>query len=172
MTRAHVKYDTGQWFAVPLRDGGYALGVIVRGSYKTKGGLGYFFGPRYAELPGNDDVSAQQPSDAILITWFGDLGIISGEWPLIFSNRAFHKEEWPMPRFRRDATPEKGWLVEYHQDATGFDGIIRETLCDVRDLEGLPKETVSGSGAVEIKLTRLLAMSEAPESQPARSPTN
>jgi hypothetical protein len=165
MVKAHVKYDTGQWFAVPLRDGGYALGIIVRGSYRTKGGLGYFFGPKHEELPNSDDISALQPSDAVLITWFGDLGIIRGKWPLIFSNRAFRSEEWPIPLFRRDATSEKGWLVEYHHNATGYDGIMRETLHEMKDLEGLPREADFGSGAIEIELTKVLAASEASESK-------
>ena len=42
MGRKHIRYNEGQWFGVPLRKGGYAIGIIVRGSYKTKGGLGYF----------------------------------------------------------------------------------------------------------------------------------
>lgn len=40
MSRGRKGYREGQWFAVPLRDGGYALGVIVRGGYETAGGLG------------------------------------------------------------------------------------------------------------------------------------
>jgi hypothetical protein len=36
---------------VHYKDGGYALGIIVRGSFRTKGGLGFFFGPRYVEIP-------------------------------------------------------------------------------------------------------------------------
>lgn len=55
MQTEHIKYSEGQWFAIPLNNGGYALGIIVRGSYKTKGGLGYFFGPRYEDIPDGNE---------------------------------------------------------------------------------------------------------------------
>ena len=159
MCKRHIKYDEGQWFAVPLKDGGYALGIIVRGSYKTKGGLGYFFGPRYPDIPDDTATWAKQTSDAILITWFGDLGIIEGRWPLIPSTRPFRREEWPVPKFARiDAVdPSIGRLVEYDQETSGLESPIRETVRPAQDLVGLPRDVDAGAGAVEIKLTKLLA---------------
>ncbi len=156
MPMKHVKYKEGQWFAVPLRDSGYALGIIVRGSYKTKGGLGYFFGRRFQKLPNEEDTCSLYPNDVILIAWFGDLGIIRGKWPLVMTTKDFRREDWSIPLFRRDATPDKGWLIEYDQDAMGFDGIIQETLHDATDLEGLPADGTYGASAVEEVLTKLL----------------
>lgn len=157
--RKRIKYSEGQWFAVPLKTGGYALGIIVRGNYKTKGGLGYFFGPRYKEVPDERETWLKKPSDAILITWFGDLGIIWGRWPLIPSTRPFRREEWPVPKFKRidPLNPRRGWLVEYSQDDDGKGLPICETLCDAGDLEGLPEDGVDGYEAVEIVLTHLLS---------------
>lgn len=158
--KKHIKYSEGQWFAVPLKDGGYALGIIVRGSYKTKGGLGYFFGPRYESVPDEQETWRKQPSDAVLIAWFGDLGIIWGNWPLIPSTRPFRRGEWPVPKFKRiDAIkPEKGWLVEYDQEIGGITELlpVRETYCDTENLKGLPDDGVDGYEAIEIVLTRLL----------------
>jgi len=158
-SKKHIRYSEGQWFAVPLKNGGYALGIIVRGSYKTKGGLGYFFGPRYSEIPDEQETWRKQPSDAILIGWFGDLGIIQGRWPLIPSTRPFRREEWPVPKFKRiDAlNPEKGWLVEYSQEDSGAGLSVREVYCDARDLEGLPEDGIYGAGAIENVLTKLLS---------------
>ncbi len=157
--RKHIRYTEGQWFAVPLRDRGYALGIIVRGSYKTRGGLGYFFGPRYEEVPGERETWLKQPEDAILVGWFGDLGIIWGEWPLIPSTRPFRREEWPVPKFHRIdwGRPEKGWLVEYDQENDGRGLPVREVYCDAKDLLGLPEDGVYGYEAVEIVLTQLLS---------------
>lgn len=158
--RKRIKYSEGQWFAVPLKTGGYALGIIVRGNYKTKGGLGYFFGPRYKEVPDERETWLKKPSDAILITWFGDLGIIWGRWPLIPSTRPFRREEWPVPKFQRiDAlNPAKGWLVEYSQEVAGIGELpIRETYCDAKELMELPKDSLLGYEAVEIVLTKLLS---------------
>lgn len=157
--KKHIKYSEGQWFAVPLKDGGYALGIIARGSYKTKGGLGYFFGPRYETIPDGKETWRKRPSDAVLIAWFGDLGIIWGKWPLIPSTRPFRREEWPVPKFRRtDALkPEKGWLVEYSQEVGGIPAPIRETYCDAKSLMGLFEDGDYGYEAIEIVLTRLLS---------------
>ena len=157
--RKHIKYSEGQWFAVPLKTGGYALGIIVRGSYKTRGGLGYFFGPRYEEVPDERETWSKQPSDAILIAWFGDLGIIWGRWPLIPSTRPFRREEWPVPKFGQVdwENPSKGWLVEYRQEANGWELPIRRTYCDAKDLIGLPEDGVCGYEAIENILTHLLS---------------
>jgi hypothetical protein len=157
--KKRIKYSEGQWFAVPLKDGGYALGIIVRESYQTKGGLGYFFGPRYEGIPDERETWHKQPSDAILIAWFGDLGIIWGRWPLIPSTRPFRREEWPVPKFMRiDALkPEKGWLVEYSQEIDGISLPVRETYCNASDLVGLPEDVTYGSEALEIALTKLLS---------------
>jgi hypothetical protein len=75
---AKVKYREGDWFAVPLRDVGYAVGLIARAN---PGGvlLGYFFGPRRSEVPGLEDVAGLRPGDAVLVRMFGHLGIVRGE---------------------------------------------------------------------------------------------
>jgi hypothetical protein len=153
-----INYPEGQWFAVPLTPDGFALGIIVRGSSKTKGGLGYFFGPKYFKLPTGEDTQNVGASDAVLITWFGDLGIVQGDWPLIESTRIFKREVWPVPKFARIDLVDnsRGWLVEYDQAGTGFTSPLRETPCPAHRLAGLPKDVLSGSGAVEKKLTYLL----------------
>ncbi|MEN4013073.1 MAG: immunity 26/phosphotriesterase HocA family protein [Bellilinea sp.] len=157
--RQHIKYSEGQWFAVPLKNGGYALGIIVRGNYKTKGGLGYFFAPRYESIPDNQDTWQKQPSDAIMIAWFGDLGLIWGTWPLIPTTRPFRRQDWTVPKFQRiDALdPSRGWLVEYDQETSGLDMPLREKYLDAVELAGLPKDSLLGYEAVELVLTKLLS---------------
>lgn len=156
--KKHIKYNEGQWFAVSLTNGGYALGIIVRGSYKARGGLGYFFGPRRQEAPHEDATWSLQPRDAVLITWFGDLHIIEGKWPLIASARPFRREEWPVPVFGNIdlGDPNRGWLIEYDQQASGYMETKRATRVRAEEVAGLPEAVLSGAGAVEIVLTRLL----------------
>jgi hypothetical protein len=158
MRQKHIKYGEGQWFAVPLRKGGYALGIIVRGSYKSKGGLGYFFGPKYAEIPDDKATWEKDPRVTVLITRFSDLGIINGSWPLIQSTRPFSPEEWPIPKFGLEISlmPGKGYIREYKQKATGEWVLHKETLVEVKDIVNLPKDSFLGGGAIEIKLTNLL----------------
>ncbi|GAP08819.1 immunity protein 14 [Anaerolinea thermolimosa] len=139
MQTEHIKYSEGQWFAIPLNNGGYALGIIVRGSYKTKGGLGYFFGPRYEDIPDGNETWHKKPSDAILMAWFGDLGIITGRWPLISTTRSFNRHEWSVPGFRSidPVYPAKGWLIEYNTQSNKME-MIRRTYRDAVELPGLP----------------------------------
>ena len=154
----HIRYREGQWFAVPLRRGGYAIGIIVRGSYKTKGGLGYFFGPKYLNIPSDKDTIEKKPNEAILITRFGDLGIVMGSWPLIQSSRSFYKQEWPIPKFGTEISllPGKGFIREYNHAETGKWILVGEKVIKISEIVGLPEDASLGGGAVEIKLTILL----------------
>jgi len=154
-----VKYNEGQWFAVPLKLGGYALGIIVRGSYRTKGGLGYFFGPKFLEVPSGAETYSKTKDNSILISHFGDLGIIRGQWPLIQDGRPFYRDEWPMPLFVRELPlPEgKAMIVEYRQGSSGVEVPIRETITTInKEIQNFPKDVFSGRGAIEIKLSRIL----------------
>jgi len=159
LNQKHIRYSEGQWFAVPLRKDGYALGIIVRGSYKTKVGLGYFFGPKYSEIPESKDTLEKHREDAILIGWFGDLGIITGRWPLIQSTRTFNREEWPIPKFgKKFPLPiGKGIIVEFGENIEGIRQTIREIPVDEEKIIGLPEDGISMGGAIEIQLTNLLS---------------
>lgn len=157
-TMKHVKYDEGQWFAVPLRDGHYGIGIIVRGNYHTKGGLGYFFGPKYSNVPTEQETYSKNKDNAILICRFGDLGIIRGDWPLINNAKLFSREEWPVPLFHRVLPiPEnKAVIVEYRQNFNGMGAPFRETITPLsEEVLRLPEAGLFGSGAVEIELTKL-----------------
>jgi hypothetical protein len=157
MVKKRIKYSEGQWFAVPLRDDGYAIGIIVRGEYKTKGGLGYFFGPRYSNIPSGEETFAKNKENAILVGIFGDLGIITGEWPLIQNGKPFIREEWPVPLFKRiDSFNEDiALIVEY--DEENIPGRpVRETITTTDSVLEFPDDGVYGSGSIEKTLTNLL----------------
>lgn len=94
MSKAH--YQEGQWFAVPLLDGGYTIGIVARAS--PKGVLArYFFGPRRDILPALADVSELTADDAVLVGRFGYLGLKQGAWPALGSLDGWRRDEWPMP---------------------------------------------------------------------------
>lgn len=95
-----VSYREGDWVAVPLRDGGYAVGLIARAN--PKGALlGYFFGPRRSRIPRLHDVSGLRPGDAVLVRTFGHLGIVHGTWPLLGRLDGWERQDWPTPVFVR-----------------------------------------------------------------------
>lgn len=78
-----VKFGEGDWFALPIKDGGWALGLIARRRPRSSTLLGYFFGPRRQSPPILADATGLDPSDADLIHVFGYLGLKNGEWPVL-----------------------------------------------------------------------------------------
>jgi hypothetical protein len=95
-------YRESDWFAVPLRGGGYAAGIIARAMPRKEDVLlGYFFGPRRDTIPTLDELSARSASDAALVERFGDLGILDGTWPLVGHTDRWNRGAWPTPAFGR-----------------------------------------------------------------------
>jgi Immunity protein 26 len=149
----NLPYSEGSVFLVPLRTGGFARGVVARAAKKGKVLLGYFFGPRLASA----DAAALTdlcPANAVLRIRFGDLGLVNGEWQVVGKVPNWSRSEWPVPDFvRRDPLGRlKPRLVRYSDDDPGH--IDSEFVID--DDAGLAADSMSGYGAVEIKLTKLL----------------
>jgi hypothetical protein len=149
-----LPYSEGSAFLVPLRGGGNARGVVARARPRGKILFGYFFGPRLAP-DAAVSLNDCDPAKAILRVQFGDLGLISGEWPVLGKLPAWDRTEWPMPDFaRRDPLRRlKTFLVRYSDD----DPSKIQDEYPIDDDSGLPTDSLYGSGAVEINLTRLLA---------------
>ncbi len=115
--------------------------------------MGYFFGPCLSSAKGVI-LSDLDPANAILRIRFGALGLRNGEWPIVGVVPDWIRSEWPMPDFaRRDPLGRmKPRLVRYSDD----DPSRREAEYAIDDDSGLPTDSLSGYGAVEIKLTKLL----------------
>lgn len=147
-----INYSEGSVFLVPLRDGGYARGVVARMAPEGKVLLGYFFGPRLASTR-DGTLDGLVPGEAILCIRFGDLGLINGEWPIVGKIPNWERSKWPMPMFvRRDDLSRKAWLVRYSNDDPNE--IEEEFRTDFDSKLGI--DSLAGYGYVEIKLTRLL----------------
>jgi hypothetical protein len=148
-----LPYSEGSLFFVPLRKGGYARGVVARVSRRGKILLGYFFGPR-VETSDSVMLDGLDPAVAVLRVRLGDLGLISGKWPIVGNLPYWDRTKWPMPDFvRREELSRKAWIV-------------RRADTDPRQIDSewptdfaseLPDDSLSGYGAVEIKLTKLLS---------------
>jgi hypothetical protein len=148
------KLVEGDWFGVPLRTAGYAIGVAARHPTVAPVMLAYFFGPRLERLP-TREVRDLRPSDAILVALVGDLGVRNGSWTLLPHSPHWSAAKWPLPRFvRQDALTGGKKLVAY--DPTN---LMREASIEVAtddQVAGLPRDGVYGYGAVEIVLTEML----------------
>jgi hypothetical protein len=109
-----LPYSEGSIFLVPLRDIGYARGVVGRATKKGKGVFGFFFGPRLTSHTAITEADLL-PNQAILRARFGDLGLINGEWPILGMLANWNRSEWSIPDFiRRDPISKKGaWRVRY-----------------------------------------------------------
>ena len=153
MAPPKLPYDEGDWFNVPLRTEGFAVGLVVR---RDGRGIvvGYFFGRRFSSTSSIEDVAQLETKDAVLICRFGDLGLLNGQWPIIGKHLLWTRAEWPLPRFvRTDAVSGALRLITYSEEDLSEIGAVP---CTRQEAEGLPQDGMFGFGAVEIKLTKLL----------------
>jgi hypothetical protein len=148
-----LPYSEGTVFLVPLRNGGFARGVVARVDPKGKILLGYFFGPRYETnaVPINEF----RPDAALLRLRVGALGLQNGSWPILGQITGWKRPEWPMPDFVRSDPlgTRKPRLVHYADD----DPSRIEDEHPIEQDPGLQTDSLSGYGVIEIKLTKLLA---------------
>ncbi len=149
-----LNYKEGTWFAVPLRKGGFGIGVVARA--KRTCILAYFFGPRRESVPVLEEVSMLKAHSAVATLRVGDLGLVNGEWPIIGQSSSWNHADWPMPIFvrREPFPPNRNWLV-YFADKDPNKRI--NEVSESNDRPDLPADSLSGYGAAEIKLTKLLS---------------
>jgi hypothetical protein len=152
-----ANYSEGDCFSIPLREGGYARGVVAR--MDGEGIVfGYFFGPKIEHIADvfiSDDLS---PEQSVLSGQFGDLGLLNMEWQVIGSVSSWSRDEWVMPRFlRADPGDLTGILSTYDENSLKFKSEMEIDLSQV-DVKNTPKDMVMGYGSVEIKLTRILSL--------------
>jgi len=141
----------GSVFLVPLRDSGYGTGVVARSTGQGDC-LGYFFGPRIRN-EADVDVSQLQASRAILVGMFGDLDLINRNWPVVGNIPRWNPADWPVPRMARlDEAANRAWVSTYDDD---LHCVNEEEISPAEALQ-YPYDRMMGSGAVEIRLTKLL----------------
>jgi site-specific DNA recombinase len=58
-----LPYEEGDWFAIPVKESGYATGLIARAANNGKILLGYFFGPLRKSPPSIKDVANLKPNE-------------------------------------------------------------------------------------------------------------
>jgi hypothetical protein len=149
-----MNYREGDWFAVPLRDDGFAVGVVARANPKAAL-LGYFFGPRLSEVPTLEEVGDLRPADAVLVAKFGHLGLTGGTWPVIGRIENWDRTAWPMPVFvRYEELSGRSFKVFYDDDDPNK--LIREEQVSPGKAEQGPKDGLMGAGFAEKVLTTLL----------------
>ena len=158
--RYKINYCLGTCFAVPLRGGGYARGVVARMS-GNGGVFGYFFGPK---IDSEKDLSIDEnwkARDAVLAQRFGDLGLVENEWKTLGTLPGFKPEDWPMPEFvRYNDDGSMAFISRYDDETLDFVRERKVPAAEACDPSLLP-DGVAGFGAVELRLTALLGKGNA-----------
>ena len=148
-------YAEGDWFAVPLRTDGFAIGIVARANREGVL-LGYFFGPRRAEPPSLADVTTLLPARAVLVGRFGHLSIRGGSWPLLGRQSGWDRAKWPAPVFvRYEELTGRSFHTRYDDSDPAC--MIDESPVAPGVAEQGPKDGLMGAGFVERRLTALLA---------------
>lgn len=150
-----LPYAEGTWFAVPLKAGGFGVGVVARASRSGKIILAYFFGPKRMAVATLGEVELLKPVDAVLKLRVGDLGLIRGDWPIIGRSESWTRSEFSMPVFIRRAPlgRPKAWLVHYSDDDPSKP--LAEEPTSPR-ATGFEEDGLDGVGSAEIILTKTL----------------
>jgi len=151
---AKASYREGDWFAVPLREGGFGVGVVARAN-PAGALLGYFFGPRRDGVPALDALEILKAPDAILVAKFGHLGLRQGKWPIVGRLDDWERDAWPMPVFVR-YEELTGRSFEVFYDGDDPNKLNREKQIPPGAAEQGPKDGLMGAGFVEKVLTKLL----------------
>jgi hypothetical protein len=145
----------GEWYAIPLDDGGFACGLVARTSAREELFLGYFFGPRSEDMPGLNRASGLQPQDALLVILVNDFG--GRPWPLLGRLPGWDRQQWPIPAFGRYEEWEpalRDLRLDYVEDDLDSEPI--RTWVPAEEARQLPREGRMSTRVVEIRLDRLL----------------
>jgi hypothetical protein len=152
--RAELPYKEGTWFAIPLRQGGYAVGRVARHTPVGKIILAYLFGPKREQIPTLDGIRNLEPGEAVRVVRVGDLGLVDGSWPVIGDSVPWERERWSMPAFiRRDDLGRAAWRVLYSDDDPNT--ILSEQRVPYETTE-LESAGLYGDQAAEALLSQLL----------------
>ncbi len=148
-----IPYTEGSIFVLPVRNGGFARGVVTR--MDGKGGVfGYFFGPKYKSIEEAKGETNLIHEHSIMKRMFGDLGLLERSWIIIGEIENWNRDEWPMPPLIRiDELCGKAWLSVYDEDTLD---VVFEKQVDPSLKNMYPEDGLSGSGAVEVRLAKLL----------------
>ena len=152
---SNLPYSEGTWFAVPLTDAGYGIGVVARMARRGGNVFGYFFGPRRSRVPTLRDLPNYEPKDGVLVCQFSDLNLVEGAWPIIGEQESWRRADWPMPAFGwHDTSAGVYRAVRHAEDNPG--NPISWTIVSREEYEALPRDHSYSQGAVEIVLTKRL----------------
>jgi hypothetical protein len=156
MARARQRYAEGDWFAVPLGDGTYALGRIARHHRGIV--FAYFFSPAFDHVPTLDEVGSRPASKSTTQMLLSHMDLRDGDWPVLGQAGSWDPAAWPMVEFERlietTGRPDVLYVIRWDEDT------LTEEASSVRIDPGeagkRPADLLSGAGAAVVRLRRAL----------------
>jgi hypothetical protein len=149
-----LPYKEGDWFAVPLGNDRYGVGLIARVAPKGRILLGYFFDRFFRGVPSLSDIANLTPDKAVEVLRFGDLSLFKSKWPILGKLPDWDGSRWPTPHYiRRDLLVPRAWRVEYSDRDPSK--VVREERVP-HDTTGIGSDSLYGAGAIEITLRKLM----------------
>ncbi|MER9880306.1 Imm26 family immunity protein [Mesorhizobium sp. M0118] len=148
-----LPYKEGTLFAIPLRSGGYGLGLVAHMAPMGKIILAYLFGPMRLELPKADELNDLSPDNAVRCLRCGDLGLINGTWPIIGKMKSWAEDKWPMPTFVHKESLSNRILIRKYSES---DPSKLESQTSVASAGDLEQDGLHGYQAVELILIEQL----------------
>lgn len=150
---ARTKLKEGDVITLPISNK-YVVGLITRID-ENKIPLGYLYGhltdTRYTDI-GQVRIDFNKP---VFIGRFGFQGFKDNSWQIIGNLPNFLRSDFPVPVFFRHTLPFKPVLVYFDDD---MNEIRRQAIeeTEIDRYKDYPRTGLSGSGAVEIMLKKLL----------------
>jgi len=98
--KKRVRFAEGDVFLVPLTQGGFAVGLIVRCDLRGHGVLAYIFNSTVdeaGELDIDHVVSKEMVVDVVDVAM---RSLVSGAWPIVGRLPNWSRSDWPVPVFR------------------------------------------------------------------------
>jgi hypothetical protein len=158
----------GDWFAVPLPDGTWAAGRVVR--KEAWAFLGYYFGPRLRQQPTLADVQHLTAQDAVKVSNSDIYLVTSGICPILGGRNNWDPSDWPVPLFSRNEPQSENYFLCSLPD---YQPLTAREKCQPTSLEEylrFPFVGISFSGAVTNGLNSLLVPLNVDAPQPVVNP--
>lgn len=148
-------YREGDWFVVPLRRGGYALGLVARRPRRGTVVLGYFFGPARRKFPTAEELANVRAEHVQLVCRLKDSPLHRGAWQIVGHHAHWRRKDWPMPAFlRREGLSGRRIRIEY--DGDNLTTPAREVAASVPE-GALPEDVVLDEARVLETLMMILS---------------
>jgi hypothetical protein len=151
------RYREGDWFAVPLGEGTWALGRIAR---EHRGIVfAYFFAPALRWQPTLEDARGLNAESALTQMLVSHLDLRDGVWPVL-GQEEWDPGAWPMVEFERtmQSPGQDERLYAIRWDERTLNEELEARPLDNSEAGKRPRDVLSGSGAAAARLRHALGI--------------